>query len=189
MRSFCQKDQVEIAEKRDQCYTGGWHRLCSRQMWLWFTAQEDRCGHARHGGVFPSQLCILPGEVDLTKRMSIKVQRKVTTNVQTDAWNTKTPDPHANNTSRAAEASKLASLHCPWIKLALGDWKGESMSWLCSCLRIVPVAIVQGTAGLHQRGWQTVWEGKHEMGKCLEGYSQYPSWQFPFYSFLYFITG
>lgn len=23
---FCQKDQVEIAEKRDQCYTGGWHR-------------------------------------------------------------------------------------------------------------------------------------------------------------------
>lgn len=101
-------------------------------MWLWFTAQEDRCRHGRHGGAFPDQLCILPEEVAPTGGMSIQVQRKVTTNVQTGAWNTKTPDLHANISTTAAEASKLACVHCPWIKLSLGVWKGESISWLCS---------------------------------------------------------
>lgn len=140
-------------------------------MWLRSTAQEDRCRHARHGGVFPDQLCILPGEVDLTGRMSIKVQRKVTTNVQTGAWNTKTPDLHANNTTRAAEASKLACLHRPWIMLALGVWKGERMSWLCSLSENSPCCHCAGNWWASAER-VTVWEGKHERGKCLEGYSQ-----------------
>lgn len=163
-------------------------------MWLWFTAQEDRCKHARHGGVFPHQLwgihqCILPGEVDLTGRMSTKVQRKVTTNVQTSSWNTKTPDLHANNTTRAAEASRLACLHCPWIKLALGVWKGESMSWLCSLSENSPCCHCAGNWWASAER-VTVWEGKHGRGKCLEGYSQgISSLQFPFFFIFYHWIG
>ena len=38
-----------------------------------------------HGGVFSDQLCMLPGEVDVAGGMPIKVQKKVTKNVQTGA--------------------------------------------------------------------------------------------------------
>lgn len=153
-------------------------------MWLWFTAQEDRCRHARHDGAFSNQLRILPGKVDLTRGMSIKIQRKVTTNVQTDAWNTKTPDLHANNTSRAAEASKLACLHCPWIKFALGVWKGESMSWLCS-LSLLPLG--RELVGFSREGGRQFGK-KNVKGKsvCNVRVRVFPPWQFPFYSFFIF---